>query len=71
MNAWISRKRFQEEIKRESLFMVDDDRASKKLSLILAKAIFYLKKSSLEVEHHPSRHDHEPPEGMLFDFEIT
>ena len=69
MDAWISSRlsklqerdfqKFQEEIKRQSLFITGDDRASRKQSLIMAKVISYLKKSSLEVGHHPSRHGHE------------
>jgi len=39
--------------------MIGDDRDTKKQRLIMAKAIFYLKKSSLEEGHHPSRHGHE------------
>ena len=36
-----------------------DLRATRKKSLIMEKVISYLKKSSLEEGHHPSRHDHE------------
>ena len=59
MDTGISRKKFQkfqEEIKRQSL---NDDRATRKQSLIMTKVISYLKKSSLEGGHYPPRHDHE------------
>jgi len=46
---------------RESLFIIGDDRASRKQSLIMIKAISYLKKSSLEGGHYPSRHDRKSP----------
>jgi len=36
-----------------------DLRATREQSLIMAKAISYLKKSSLEEGHHPSRYVHE------------
>ena len=68
MDAWISRKRFQVEIKRQSLFMADDDRASRKPSLIMAKTISYLKKNSLEGGHHSSRYGHESTRGDVFLF---
>jgi len=38
--------------------MIGDDRVTRKQSLIMAKAISYLKKSSLEEGHHPSRQGH-------------
>jgi len=34
----------------------------------MAKAISYLKKSSLEGGHHPSRHGHESTRGNAFRF---
>jgi len=43
--------------------MIGNDRAPKEQSLIMAKAIFYLKKSSLEGGLHPSRHSHESTRG--------
>jgi len=63
--------RFQEGVKRRSLFMAGDDRTPRKLTLNMAKAISYLKKSSLKVGLHSSRHDHETPKAMPFNFEIT
>jgi len=67
MDAWIliqlsklqerSFKSFRKR-SRDSLFMIGDDRATREWSLVMAKAISYLKKSSLEGGHHPSRHDH-------------
>jgi len=57
MDTWISNQlsKLQERSfksfkkrSRDGLFMIGDDRATRKQSLIMAKAIFYLKKSSLE-----------------------
>ena len=48
-----------------------DDWISKGTKSYNGEAISYLKKSSLEEGHHPSRHDHEAPEAKRFDFEIT
>ena len=79
IDTWISNRlsklqdsgfqNFQEEIERQSLFIIGDDRASRKQSLIMAKAICYLKKSSLEGGHHDMAM--KAPEEMLFDFKIT
>ena len=54
-DTWISRKTFQKEIKRQSLFMVRDDRTSKRPSLIMTKASSYPKKNSQEVGLYLSR----------------
>ena len=59
-------QKFQGEIKRQSLFMIGDDRVSRKQSFIIAETISYLKKSSLEEGHHPSRHNHESIKGDAF-----
>jgi len=46
--------------------MIGDDNATRKQSLIMAKAISYLKKSSLEEGHHPSRQGQESTLGVAF-----
>jgi len=51
--------------------MASDDRIPRKPTLNMAKAISYLKKSSLKVGLHSSRYDHETPKVMPFNFEIT
>jgi len=51
---------------RDSPFMIGDDRATRKQSLIMTKAISYLKKSSLRGGQHPSRHGHESTRGDAF-----
>jgi len=68
MDAWISSqlsklkersfKNFRKR-SRDSFFMIVDDRATRKQSLIMVKVISYLKKSSLDGGHHPSRQGHE------------
>ena len=79
MDVWISNRlsklqkrsfqKFQEEIKRQSLFIISDDRASRKQSLVMngnGKSHSYLKKNSLEGGHHPSRYGHESTRGNAF-----
>jgi len=50
------KKRFQKEIKKQSLFMNGDDRTFEEPSFIMAKASPYPKENSLEVGLHLSRH---------------
>jgi len=75
MDAWISSQLYKLQERsfksfrkrsRDSLFMSGNAKARRKQSLIMAKAISYLKKSSSEGRHHPSRHGHESTRGDAF-----